>query len=103
MMTGWMWAAMPLMMLFMLALLAIFVWAIVWVTMHWMSKNKTNTPTMRDVPPQDSYTRYEQGYQPPKPLSESSQEGGKPSHYPQPQYEQPQAQYPQEQEMRRQH
>ncbi len=103
MMTGWMWAAMPLIMLLMLALLAIFVWAIVWVTMHWMNKNRTNTPTMRNVPPQDFSQRYEQGYQPPEPGSETYQEGGKPYHYPQPQQEQPQAQYPQEQEMPRQH
>src|SRR2546421_1418025 len=103
MMTGWMWTAMPLMMLLMLALLAIFVWAIVWVTMRWMNKNRTNTPTMQPVPPPDLHQRYEQGYQSPEPWSETYQEGGKPYHYQQPQQDQPQAQYPQEQEMPQQH
>lgn len=95
-------------MLFMLALMGIFVVVIVWVTMHFFNKNKVNTPAMPSMRvPQNPYQRYEQGYQPTE-VPETYQEGGEQYQYPQqqqqqPQYEQPQAQYPREQEMPRQH
>ncbi len=60
-------------------------------------RNEQRRYQMRSAPQfQNASHTYEQGYQPPEPSPEASQEGGHSYSYPQPQYEQPIAQYPQE-------
>lgn len=82
--------------LFFLVVLA----AVIWLLVHWL--NQRQTPPMPDTPrPQYPYQRYEQGYQPPQPMSESYQVGGRHDRSTQPkqQFDQPYVPYPQEQEM----
>ncbi len=95
-MMGTMMGLMVLGTLFFLVVLAV----VIWLLFNFLNR--------RQVPPapytprsQYPYQRYEQGYQPPQPLSETYQEGGRHDRYPQPkqEFDQPYVPYPQEQEM----
>ena len=96
---GMMGAMMGFMLIGTLIFLAILVGAI-WFLVRWL--NRRQTPPMSDMPPpQNPYQRYEQGYQPPQPMSDSYREDGQYNRSPQPkqQYDQPYIPYPQEQEI----
>ncbi len=82
--------------LFFLVVLAV----VIWLVVRW--QNQRQTQPMPDTPPaQNPYQRYEQGYQPPQPMPEIYQEGGRHDRSPQPkqQFDEPYIPYPQEQEM----
>ena len=82
--------------LFFLVVLAV----VIWLVVRW--QNQRQTQPMPDTPPaQNPYQRYEQGYQPPQPMSEIYQEGVRHDRSPQPkqQFDEPYIPYPQEQEM----
>ena len=73
---------------------------VIWLVVRW--QNQRQTQPMPDTPPaQNPYQRYEQGYQPPQPMPEIYQEGGRHDRSPQPkqQFDEPYIPYPQEQEM----
>ena len=73
---------------------------VIWLVVRWL--NQRQTPPVPYIPPsQNPYQRYEQGYQPPQPGSETYQEGGRYNRSPQPkqQFDEPYVPYPQEQEM----
>ena len=94
-MMGAMMGLMVLGALFLIVVLAVAIWLLV------SFLNRRQTPPMPYAPrPQNSYQRYEQGYQPVPTTPETHQEGGQHDRYPQPkqQYDQPQVPYPQEQE-----
>jgi predicted lipid-binding transport protein (Tim44 family) len=95
-MMGMMGAMMGFMLLGTLFFIVVLVVAI-WLLVSFL--NKRQTPPMPYTP--NPYQRYEQGYQPPQPLSETYQEGGRHDRYPQPkqEFDQPYVPYPQEQEM----
>ncbi len=73
---------------------------VIWLLVRWL--NQRQTPPISYTPPsQNPSQRYEQGYQPPQPMSEIYQEGGRHDRSPQPkqQFDEPYIPYPQEQEM----
>lgn len=88
------WFGMSMMMLGMVVSIALMV-VIIWAAVRWLNNKKTLTmPSMRQ--PQDSYQKYEQGYEPHQPPISTFQGAEMQSQYQQPEYDQPQAQYPQE-------
>jgi hypothetical protein len=73
---------------------------VIWLLVRWL--NQRQMPRMPDTSRSPyPYQGYEQGYQPPQPLSDSYQEDGRHDRSPQPkqQHDQPYIPYPQEQEM----
>jgi hypothetical protein len=97
-MMGMMGAMMVLMVIGTLIFLVVLVGAI-WFLLRWLNQRQTPRPDM--PPPQNPYPRYEQGYQPPEPMSNTYREGGLYDRSPQPkqQFDQPYIPYPQEQEL----
>ncbi len=61
-----------------------------------MMNNQQPAQQPYQPPYQPEQPPYQEGYQPAPPPAETSQEGGQPRQYVQPQYEEPQVQYPQE-------
>ncbi len=98
-MLGMMGAMMVLMVIGILIFLVVLVGAI-WFLLRWLNQRQT-PPLSESAPPQNLYQRYEQGYQSPQPMSDTSREGGPYDRSPQPkqQYDQPSIPYPQEQEL----
>ena len=95
-MMGTMMGFMVLGALFFIVVLAVAIWLLV----SFLNRRQT-PPLPYTPPPQNSYQRYEQGYQPAPTMPETYQEGGQRDRSSQPkqQFDQPYVPYPQEQEM----
>lgn len=93
------WPGISMMMLGMVLSIALIV-VIIWAFVRWLNNRKTLTMPSR-LQSQDSYQKYEQGYQPQQPPIPTLQEAEPQPRYRQPEYEQPQTLYPQETPLQR--
>jgi len=92
-MMGGMGASMLFWIVFTTVVALLLIGACTWLVIHWL-KNQKMARMQASPRPLDSYSDYEQGYQPQQPAeTETSLEGGQGSSYPQLHYEQPQVQY----------